>query len=122
MYCAVGASSVLLNRMKPLDRMTAITKFNVGEAFGVPHTFNPNLSLLQALFAVAVAFSRIFLGSLLFALWGVAAWMAYAAVGNPALRIIVVIPIVLLFLLTLLTLMLGISSLAEWLTSRRSGS
>src|SRR5450432_1188741 len=101
--------------MKPLPRMTALSKFNVGEAFGVPHTFNPNLSLIEALFAVAIAFSRIFLGSLLFALWGVAAWTTYAAISNPMLRILAVVPIVLLFLVSILTLMLAISSFVTWL-------
>jgi hypothetical protein len=104
--------------MKLHARMAALSKFNVGEAFGVPHTFNPNLSLLEAVFAVAVAFTRIFLGSLLFALWGVAGWTTWGAIGNPVLRIVAVLPIALLFFVSIAAMMVGISSLVDWLKPR----
>jgi hypothetical protein len=119
-YCAAGHKQrTVESRMKPLERMTALSKFNVGEAFGVPHTFNPNLSLSQAVLAAGIAFSRIILGSMLFALWGVAGLLTYAAIANPALRILAVVPIILLFLLSLVTLMLGISMFINWLHRRR---
>jgi hypothetical protein len=86
---------------------------SIAEIFAVPHSFNPNLTLVEALVAVAIAFSRIFLGSLLFAVCGVGGWLTYAAIGNPWLRGLALLPIVLLFLATLALLMIGISSLAN---------
>jgi hypothetical protein len=100
--------------------MKGLLKYNVGEAFGVPHTFNPNLSLIEAVFAVAIAFTRIFLGSMLFALWGVAAWMTYAAIPNPVLRTLAVAPIVALFVLSMFLLMLAITSVVNWLHRLRT--
>ena len=52
------------------------------ERFATPHTFNPALSLSEALVAVAVAFTRIFLGSLLFAIYGVYAFVAWIAIKS----------------------------------------
>jgi hypothetical protein len=97
-------------------RIGHISKWNVGETFGVPHTFAPNLSIAEAFVAVGIALTRIFIGSLTFALWGVAAWITYSAIGNhPILRIVAMLPIAVLFLASLAALMLAISSLVNWL-------
>jgi hypothetical protein len=96
------------------ERLTHISKWNVGENFGVPHTFNPNLSIGEALLAVLIALGRIFVGCLDFALWGVAAWVTYDAIGNPVLRVVALVPIALLFLASLAALMYGISLLVNW--------
>lgn len=99
-----------------------LTKWNVGDTFGVPHTFNPNLSLTEAVVAVGIAFTRIFLGSLNFSLWGVAVWMTYAAISNPIVRVIAVLPIILLFLISTAALMLGITTAVNWVHGRKHGS
>jgi hypothetical protein len=96
------------------ERLTHISKWNIGENFGVPHTFNPNLSVGEALFAVLVALGRIFAGCFNFALWGVAAWITYEAIGNPILRVLALLPIALLFLASTAALMFGISLLVNW--------
>jgi len=102
------------------DRLGDISKWNVGETFGVPHTFNPDLTLREALVAVAVAFSRIFLGSLVFALWGVAAWTTYDAIRNPILRTLALLPIVVLFLVSMAALMAAITFVVNRAHRRKS--
>jgi hypothetical protein len=49
------------------------------ERLAIPHQFQPRLSLFGALVGVAGALTRIFLGSLIGALWGVGIWMAGAS-------------------------------------------
>jgi hypothetical protein len=49
------------------------------EQFALPHQFTPRLSLLGAVVAVMGALARIFLGSLIGALWGVQIWIAIAS-------------------------------------------
>ena len=44
------------------------------EQFAVPHQFTPRLSVYGAFIAVSGALARIFLGSMIGALWGVAIW------------------------------------------------
>jgi len=46
------------------------------EQFAVPHQFQPRLSLFGATVAITAALTRIFLGSLIGALWGVEIWLA----------------------------------------------
>jgi hypothetical protein len=96
------------------QRLGNISKWNVGEAFGVPHTFTPSLSIAEALFAVVIALGRIFVGSLNFALWGVAAWIIFDSIHNPILRVVALLPIALLFVGSMAALMIGISSLVNW--------
>ncbi|HTB14628.1 MAG TPA: hypothetical protein VK752_23815 [Bryobacteraceae bacterium] len=49
------------------------------EQFALPHQFTPRLSLYGAFIAVTGALARIFLGSLVGALWGVAIWTTAAS-------------------------------------------
>jgi len=49
------------------------------EKFAVPHQFQPRLSLYGAFVAVMGALTRILLGSLTGALWGVQIWLAIAS-------------------------------------------
>ena len=46
------------------------------EQFAMPHQFAPRLTIYGAIVAVAGALARIFLGSLVGALWGVQIWLA----------------------------------------------
>lgn len=54
------------------------------EKFAVPHQFQPRLSFYGALVAIAGALVRIFLGSLIGALWGVQIWLAFASTHSTA--------------------------------------
>ena len=107
---------ILRELSAPARRFAAeCSRFSVGETLGLPYTFNPGLSLGEAILAVIVAFTRIFLGSVLFSLWGVAAWMIYAAIGNPILGVLAVLPIIALFAISMAALMLAISNLVDWI-------
>jgi hypothetical protein len=49
------------------------------EKFAIPYQFQPRLTLWGAFVQVSAALTRIFVGSLIGALWGVQIWMAYAS-------------------------------------------
>ena len=90
------------------------------ERFAIPYTFKPQLSVLEATCAATMAFLRIFLGSLLFAVWGVYTLMAWSAIHNVFLRIGAVAAMGALFLLCLALLMWAISVLPRRLMRFRS--
>jgi len=89
------------------------------ERFAIPYTFKPQLSVLEAMCAAAIAFLRIFLGSLLFAVWGVYTLLAWSAIHNLLLRVAAVGAMGGLFLLCLALLMRGISVLPKRLMRLR---
>ena len=92
---------------------------SVYERIPIPHTFKPRLSLIEALIAVAGAFLRIFLGSLLFAVWGTYTLLACSKIKGHLWRAIAVVPLVVLFLLTFAALMLAISAMVRTLSPKR---
>jgi hypothetical protein len=85
----------------------------VFERLPIPHTFKPQLSFTEAVIGTAGAFSRIFLGSLLFAVWGSYSLVAWTAIRNQFWRIGALLLMFFLFLLTFVLLMLGISALVR---------
>ena len=89
------------------------------ERFAIPYTFKPQLSFAEALVAVAASLLRIFLGSLLFAIWGTYSLLAWTAVRNYFWRAAALLPLFVLFLLSFVVLMLAISALARTLSPRR---
>jgi hypothetical protein len=88
------------------------------ERFAIPYTFKPRLSILEAVCAAAVAFLRIFLGSLLFAVWGVYTLLVGSAIHSLPWRIAAVAPGA-LFLVSFALLMWGISALLRKLSLPR---
>jgi hypothetical protein len=103
----------------PASIRKRLSAVSLGETFGVPYTFNPDLTLVEAVWAVLFALSRIFLGSLVFALWGVCAWTTFAAIHNAVLRILAMLPILLLFLASMAILMIAITRTAAWIQRKR---
>lgn len=89
------------------------------ERFAIPYSFKPRLSVGEAFIAAILAFFRIFLGSLAFALWGTYVLLAWSAIRNFPLRLVAVLALTVLFITLLLLLMLGISTLARILAPRR---
>lgn|SRR5215472_1022419 len=89
------------------------------ERFAIPYTFKPQLSFVEALVAVATSLLRIFLGSLLFAIWGTYSLLAWTAVRNYFWRAAALLPLFVLFLLSFAMLMLAISALARTFSPRR---
>lgn len=79
------------------------------QRLAIPHTFNDGLTFPGAIIAVAQAFLRILLGCLLFAMWGTLAMWLWANVPSLTLRLLVLVPVLVLFLSSFLALMIGIS-------------
>ena len=91
------------------------------ERFAIPHSFKPQLSFTEAVVAAGGAFLRIFLGSLLFAVWGVYTILAWNAIPNVFLRGVVLLALVSTFVLALAFLMLVVSALVRKAWPRKSG-
>ncbi len=77
------------------------------ERFAIPHAFPPALSLPQAAVAALRTLLRIFLGSMLFGVWGAYALLLWTKIPNPFLRIAAMIPMIALFLVLLGGLLIG---------------
>ena len=93
---------------------------SVYERFAIPFTFKPRLSFTEAVIATAGAFLRVFLGSLLFAVWGIYSLVVWTAIRNLFWRIGVLLPLFLLFLLSFALLMLAISALIKMICPTRT--
>jgi hypothetical protein len=91
---------------------------SVYERFEIPFTFKPHLSFVEALIATAGALLRIFLGSLLFAVWGTYSLVAWSAIRNPFWRVGTQLPLLVLFLLSFCLLMLAIAALVRTISRR----
>jgi len=100
-------SSWLAQPLHPAGRRS------IAERFAVPHAFPPDLSFPEALIAVAAALSRIVLGSVLFAVWGVFSARAWSAIPSHFWRATAILPLALLFLMPFTALMVGISAAAK---------
>jgi hypothetical protein len=83
------------------------------ERFAIPYSFKPRLSLAEAVIAAGGALLRIFLGSLLFAVWGAYTFLAWNAVRNVFLRVVVLLALILVFAASMALLMLVISALVR---------
>ena len=101
----------------PADRGGKEEAQSEHERLAIPFTFKPKLSFLEAVIATAGAFSRVFLGSLLFAVWGTYGLVAWSRIHNPFLRVGVQLPLFVLFLLSFFLLMFVIAALVR-ITSR----
>jgi len=85
----------------------------------IPHSFKPQLSVVEAFVAAVAAFLRIFLGSLLFAVWGTYTLAAWSRIQNLFLRLGAIIALFALFALVVLSLMMVWAALARRLSPRR---
>jgi hypothetical protein len=61
------------------------------EKFALPHQFTPRLSLYGAVIGVAGAMTRILVGSLIGALWGVRIWLAAASAHSMVWKSLVIL-------------------------------
>lgn len=86
---------------------------SISERFGIPHSFPPDLSVGEAIVAALGALARIFLGSLLFAVWGVYSIRSFDAIPSHFWRVVILIPLFLLFACSLGALMLAISAVVR---------
>jgi hypothetical protein len=86
---------------------------SVYERFAIPFAFKPRLSVLEATVAAAAALLRIFLGCILFAVWGTYTLQIWFHVPNLLLRLAILIPLLFLFLISLALMMVVIAFLAR---------
>ena len=108
---------LLIPAANPVDAKNR-SKF---ERLVLPHDFKPKLSLLEALLAVAGTVLRIFLGSLLFAVWGTYSFMAWTTIDNLFLRVMVLLPLLLLFFLFFALLLIAISAVERVISQHHWG-
>jgi hypothetical protein len=90
------------------------------ERFALPHVFKPRLSFFEACLSVFAAISKIFLGSLLFAVWGTYSLLAWSTIHSPFLRVIVLLPLLLLFLFFFALILMGISAAHRSISHKRA--
>jgi hypothetical protein len=83
------------------------------ERFALPHDFKPRLSFVEAMVSVVTTVTRIFLASLLFAVWGTYSFLAWNTIHRAWLRVMVLLPLLLLFLLFFALLMIAISAIKK---------
>jgi hypothetical protein len=88
------------------------------QRFAIPHSFKPDLSFGEAVIASLATFLRIFLGSILFGVYGWNALVKWTAIRSMFWKVVAVPPIVLGFLVLLAALMLAISALTRKLLPR----
>lgn len=86
------------------------------ERFAIPYSFKPQLSVPEAALAAITAFLRIFLGSLLFAVWGTYTLMIWSGLHGWFWRVALALPMGAVFLVCLAVLMVGISAASRWLS------
>jgi hypothetical protein len=89
------------------------------ERFAIPYAFKPQLSFAEAVLAAAGSFLRIFLGSLLFAIWGTYSLETWAAIRSYFWRFAALLPLFVLFVLSFAVLMLAISALVRTFSPKR---
>jgi hypothetical protein len=92
---------------------------SVFSRFAVPYTFSPDLSLGEALVAIAGCLTRVFSACLLFSVWGALSAFAWIAMSSHFWRAVAVLPLVLLFLLALAVLMGAISKVERAIAPKR---
>lgn len=83
------------------------------ERFAIPHTFKPQLSLVEAAISAAGAFLRILFGSTLFAVWGTYTFYAWNSIHNVLLRGGALLALLLVFTISFTFFMVAISSLVR---------
>src|SRR5271165_1893706 len=98
---------------------TAVRR-NLADHFAIPHDFPPDLTLKEALVRVGGAIVRIFVGSLLFALWGVASALAWNAIPNPLLRVLALLPLLAVFLVAMTAVMMGVTAVVKKISPKPS--
>ncbi len=84
----------------------------------VPFTSPPELSFADAVLATVIAFVRIVVGSLLFAIWGTCTLLAAAQIASLVARIAAIVLAFVLFVLLVAALIRVTSALAGLMSTR----
>jgi hypothetical protein len=91
------------------------------ERFALPHDFKPRLSFGEAVIAVASTLTRIFLGSLLFAVCGTYSFLTWRTIHSLSLRVMILLSLLLLFFLFFALLMIAISAVKRVISQHHAG-
>ena len=86
--------------------------------FAIPYSFKPELSVGHAVIFTLAAFMRIFLGSILFAVYGWNALVRWNSIQSPVGRVVAIPPLLLVFLVLFALLMAAISALVRRILSK----
>lgn len=89
------------------------------QRFAIPHSFKPELSFAEAVVSAGGALLRIFLGSLLFAVWGTYTFLAWNRIHNLFLRGAAMLVSISAFAGCFTLLMLAIAALVRKLWPQR---
>jgi hypothetical protein len=82
------------------------------ERFALPYKFQPRLSVPHAIVFALRALLRIFLGSILFGVWGAYTLLAWSSIHNPFVLAVTLVPMFAVFLALLAGVMVGTSRLS----------
>lgn len=82
------------------------------ERFALPYKFQPRLRVSHAIVFALRALLRIFLGSILFGVWGAYSLLAWTSIRNPFVLTATLVPMLAVFLASLAGMMVGTSRLA----------
>ncbi len=98
--------------MTPIERPQQMGR-TMYQRMAIPHTFKPELSFGEAMVASFAAFLRIFLGSILFGVygWNVLVW--WTSIHSTFWKVVAAPPAVVGFLVLLMLLMAGISAIVR---------
>jgi hypothetical protein len=92
---------------------------SISQRFGIPGAYAPDLSPAQAFVAALGAMARIFFGSLLFAIWGVYSLRSFDAIQSHFWRVVILIPLFLLFACSFGALMIVVAAAVRKFSPRR---
>jgi ABC-type sulfate transport system permease component len=99
-----------------------LAEFRTLDRFRTPHTFNPPLTFLEACVAVVGALTRIFLGSLLFAVFGAFIWTAWATNHDPWRRTALVLSLFITIFALLAGVLMGVQAAVNGTMRRLKGA
>ena len=130
--CLIATAGLALSARSQLQRLHAllgcspavgerVTGNSLYERLPVPYVFRPLMSVADASVAAVTIFTRIFLGCLLFAVWGTYTMFAWSSIPSHFWRTTAMLPLAILFVFLLGLLMLGISAASSYVTKRALG-
>jgi hypothetical protein len=92
------------------------------QRLAIPYSFKPELSVPEAMVAAIGAFLRIFLGSILFGVYGWNALVLWNSIRSLFWRVVAIPPLILVFLVLFAALMAAITAMVRKLTPARGST
>jgi hypothetical protein len=92
------------------------------QRLSIPYSFKPELSFPEAIIAAMGAFLRIFLGSILFGVYGWNALVLWNSIRSPFWKVAAIPPLILVFLVLFAALMAAITAMVRKLMPARGST